>query len=149
MALDLIPLSDGPKQSSKHGEISPKRTSKLQEKPSAPKQKHPALQNIKFFTYFYFCGSFYLRGSRSVSNRPKQMRIRIHNTEKKVKEILAWLRRLEVASGGGRRQDITGGLLSVCNTKHCPSVTNYRQSSPVWIQWSEIFLSNDLKGWIR
>ncbi len=32
--------------------------SKLQEKPSALKKEHPALQNIKFMTFFYVCGSF-------------------------------------------------------------------------------------------
>ncbi len=36
----------------------PYRTSKLQKKPSALKRKHPALQNMKFLNFFYFCGSF-------------------------------------------------------------------------------------------
>ncbi len=38
---------------------SPQRTSKLKEKPSAFKRAHPALQNMKFFNFFYFCGSFF------------------------------------------------------------------------------------------
>ncbi len=36
----------------------PERTFKLQEKASAPKREHPALQNMKLLNYFYFCGSF-------------------------------------------------------------------------------------------
>jgi hypothetical protein len=36
----------------------PKRKSKLQEKPLVLKQEHPALQNIKFLTFSYFCWSF-------------------------------------------------------------------------------------------
>ncbi len=35
-----------------------KRTPKLQEKPSALKRKHPAIQNMKFLYFFFFCGSF-------------------------------------------------------------------------------------------
>jgi hypothetical protein len=31
------------------------RTSKLQKKPSAHKREHPALQNMKFLNFFYFC----------------------------------------------------------------------------------------------
>jgi hypothetical protein len=59
VALEPIPLADIPKKSSNHGEISPKRTSKLQENPSPPKRKHPELENMKFLNFFfYFCGSF-------------------------------------------------------------------------------------------
>jgi hypothetical protein len=36
----------------------PERTSKLQQKPSPLKREHPALQNMKFINFFYFCGSF-------------------------------------------------------------------------------------------
>jgi hypothetical protein len=36
----------------------PKRTPKLQEKPSALKKEYPALQNMKILYFFYFCGSF-------------------------------------------------------------------------------------------
>ncbi len=32
--------------------------SKLQEKPSALKGEHPALQNKKLLNFFYFCGLF-------------------------------------------------------------------------------------------
>ncbi len=31
---------------------------KLHEKPSALKTEHPALQNMKFLYFFYFCGLF-------------------------------------------------------------------------------------------
>jgi hypothetical protein len=55
---------------------------KLQEKPLALKREHPALQNMKFLHFFYFCGSFFSLlnsypdsqcGSRS--SRPKSMQI--------------------------------------------------------------------------
>jgi hypothetical protein len=37
----------------------PKRTSKLQEKPSTLKREHPALQNMKIlYLLFIFCGSY-------------------------------------------------------------------------------------------
>jgi hypothetical protein len=36
----------------------PRRTSKLHEKPSAYKRKHPPLLNMKFSHFFHFCGSF-------------------------------------------------------------------------------------------
>jgi hypothetical protein len=35
----------------------PWRTHKLQEKPSVLKREHTALKNMKFFTFFYICGS--------------------------------------------------------------------------------------------
>jgi hypothetical protein len=41
--------------------LAEKRTPKLQEKPSALKREHLAIQNMKFlyfFTFFFFCGSF-------------------------------------------------------------------------------------------
>ncbi len=70
----------------------PNRTSKLQEKPSAPKREHPALEKheIQISSLFpIFAVHFYPPGSGSDSRRQKSMRIRIHNAEKKVKEILA------------------------------------------------------------
>ncbi len=65
----------------------PKRTSKLQEKPSALKREHPHFfQNMKFLDFFsYFCGSFFLSWIR-ISHpdtdplnwlNPDQIRIRI------------------------------------------------------------------------
>jgi hypothetical protein len=45
---------------------------KLQEKPSALKKEHPALQNMKILYFFYFCGSFL----------PSWIRIRIRNLNK-------------------------------------------------------------------
>jgi hypothetical protein len=36
----------------------PYRTSKLQERPSALKREYPAPQNMKFLSFFYFCGLF-------------------------------------------------------------------------------------------
>ncbi len=36
----------------------PQRRSKLQRKPSAFKRKHPALQNMKFLIFSYYCGSY-------------------------------------------------------------------------------------------
>jgi hypothetical protein len=36
----------------------PQRMSKLKKKPSGLKGEDPALQNIKFQNFFYFCGSF-------------------------------------------------------------------------------------------
>jgi hypothetical protein len=42
---------------------------KLQEKPSALKREHPALQKIKILSFFYFFGSFL----------PSWIRIRIRN----------------------------------------------------------------------
>jgi hypothetical protein len=47
----------------------PYRTHKLQEKPSALKKEHPALQNIKILYLFYICRSFL----------PFWIRIRIQN----------------------------------------------------------------------
>jgi hypothetical protein len=41
------------------------RTSKLQEKPSALKRDHPALQKMKLINCFLFIGSFYPPGSGS------------------------------------------------------------------------------------
>ncbi len=38
--------------------------SKLQEKPLALKREHPALENMKFLYFFYFCGSFLLFWNR-------------------------------------------------------------------------------------
>jgi hypothetical protein len=35
------------------------RMSKLQKKLSALKREHPALQNMNFLNFFYFCGSFF------------------------------------------------------------------------------------------
>jgi hypothetical protein len=43
----------------------PYRTSKLQEKPSALKREHPALQNMKFLNFFIFLGHFCPPGSGS------------------------------------------------------------------------------------
>jgi hypothetical protein len=37
----------------------PYRTPKLQEKPSALKKEHPALQNMKILHFSYFCESFF------------------------------------------------------------------------------------------
>jgi hypothetical protein len=45
--------------------------SKLQKKPSALKREHPALHNMKFLNFFYFCGSFL----------PSWIRTRIPNTD--------------------------------------------------------------------
>ncbi len=56
----------------------PSRTSKLQEKPSDLKREHPAPQNMKFLTFFYFCGSFL----------PFWVRIRIHITNP---DLMTWL----------------------------------------------------------
>jgi hypothetical protein len=36
----------------------PLRKSKLQKQPLALKKEHPALQNMKLFNLFYFCGLF-------------------------------------------------------------------------------------------
>jgi hypothetical protein len=48
----------------------PKRTSKLQEKPSALKREHPALQQLKFISFFsIFVSHFCLPGSGSGSHR--------------------------------------------------------------------------------
>jgi hypothetical protein len=49
----------------------PPKPSKLQKKPSALKREHPALQNMKFSIFFYFCGPFL----------PSWIRIRIPNTD--------------------------------------------------------------------
>ncbi len=59
------------------------RTSKLQEKPSALKREHPALQNMKllnFFEFSIFCGHFCLFRSGSGSSRSNSKRILIQNT---------------------------------------------------------------------
>jgi hypothetical protein len=39
--------------------------SKQQQKPSALKREHPALQEMKFINLFYVCGSFLLSGTGS------------------------------------------------------------------------------------
>jgi hypothetical protein len=59
----------------------PYRPHKLQEKPSALKREHPALQNMKFCTFFYFCGSFLPSWIRIQIQQLKEMdiRIQIHN----------------------------------------------------------------------
>ncbi len=49
----------------------PKSTSKLQEKSSALKREHPALQKMKLINFFYFSGSF----------SPSWIRIRIANPD--------------------------------------------------------------------
>ncbi len=55
---------------------------KLQEKPSSVlKREHPALQNMKFLNFFYFCGSFLLSWIRirntasSLSTDIKQLNV--------------------------------------------------------------------------
>jgi hypothetical protein len=45
----------------------PYRTSKLQEKPSALKREHPALQNKFVNTFFYYVGHFCLPGSATLA----------------------------------------------------------------------------------
>ncbi len=51
----------------------PPKPSKLRKKPSALKREHPALQNMKFRNFVYFCGPFLLSWIR--------IRIRIPNTD--------------------------------------------------------------------
>ncbi len=76
----------------------PKRTSKQQEKPSALKREHPALQTKKFFNLFLFCGSFFPPGSGS------GLRIRIRGPH--------WIR---IRSGYGLRI-YNAGHAKVSNT---------------------------------
>jgi hypothetical protein len=59
----------------------PKRTLKLQKKPSALKREHPALQNMKFLKFvLLFVGHFCPPGSGSGSTDPiESIRIRIRN----------------------------------------------------------------------
>jgi hypothetical protein len=51
------------------------------EKPSALKREHPALQNMKIFTFFYICGSFLPSWIRIRIQQLKllQIQIRIDN----------------------------------------------------------------------
>jgi hypothetical protein len=51
-------------------------TPKLQEKPSALKGEHPALQNMKILYFFYFCESFLPSWFRIRIQQLKLMRIR-------------------------------------------------------------------------
>jgi hypothetical protein len=44
-----------------------------QEKPSAIKREHQALQNMKIFTFFYFCGYFLLSWIRIQNQQLKLM----------------------------------------------------------------------------
>jgi hypothetical protein len=64
----------------------PKRTSKLQKKPSALKKEHIGLQNMKFLIFFYFCGSSLPSWIRF------RIRIRIHWPD--------WIR-IQFGSGSG------------------------------------------------
>jgi hypothetical protein len=54
-------------------------THKLQEKPSALKREHPALQNMKILYFFYIRGTFLPSWIRIRVQQIKLMRIRIHN----------------------------------------------------------------------
>ncbi len=69
----------------------PLRMSKLQEKPSANKRKHPALQNMKFLYLFYFHRSF-MPGSRSIWNtepaKTRQVRMMVDvSTNKRIDAV--------------------------------------------------------------
>ncbi len=66
----------------------PQRASQLQEKPSAPKREHPAIQKMKFINFFLFLWVIYaiLEPNQvpdlgtSLYPNPTRIRIRIHNT---------------------------------------------------------------------
>jgi hypothetical protein len=60
----------------------PSRTSKVQEKPSALKRGHPALQKIKFSNFFLFLWVIFafLDPNPETPLNSDSIRIRIHNT---------------------------------------------------------------------
>jgi hypothetical protein len=76
----------------------PQRTPKLQEKPSAPKREHPALQNMTFLHFFLFCGSFVLPWITSGgSGRLKQIVYVL------VKKVSIWVSRRKFRPQAGFR----------------------------------------------
>jgi hypothetical protein len=79
-------------------------TSKLEEKPSALNRKNPALQNMKFLSFFYFCWFFFAGSNLDLEHWSRH---RGFGSVRRAKETELWI--LTTATQRWTR-DLTSGV---------------------------------------